>query len=97
MNYTTFIGTTTLSLATVFATGGELEKNNQQIFSIDKAYTIVLDQNATYTPTDMLQTSTDFDKLVMLAEFANDLFKNNKPLDNDIAKLIDDNIMELLT
>ena len=31
-----------------------------------------------------------------MLEFILKLFKSNKPLDNDIAQLIDNNIMELL-
>jgi hypothetical protein len=99
MNYKTFIGTTTLSIATVFAMNADFQnnQNNNNIISLSSETPYTINQNHTYSPTDRLDITTDMEKLMVLANFADTLLKNSKPLDNDIAQLIDDNIMDLLS
>jgi len=97
MNYKTFIGTTTLSIATVFAMSADLQNNQTSNVSISNEIPYTINQTHTYSPTDRLDTTKDMEKLMILANFADTLLKNSKPLDNDIAQLIDDNIMDLLS
>ncbi len=97
MNYKTFIGTTTLSIATVFVMNADFQNNQTNNISLLSEIPYIINQNHTYSPTDRLDTTTDMEKLLVLANFADTLLKNSKPLDNDIAQLIDDNIMDLLS
>ncbi len=97
MNYKTFIGTTTLSIATVFAINADLQNNQTNNISLSNEIPYTVNQNHTYSPSNRLDTTTDMEKLMVLANFADTLLKNSKPLDNDIAQLIDDNIMDLLS
>ena len=43
-----------------------------------------------------IQIVSTADELDILLEFTNKLLNNSKPLDSDIAKLVNDNIMDLL-
>ena len=97
MDYKTFIGTTTLSIATIFAMNADLQNNQTNIISLSSEVPYTVNQNHTYSPTERLDTTTDMEKHMILANFADTLLKNSKPLDNDIAQLIDDNIMDLLS
>ncbi|MFK5975694.1 MAG: hypothetical protein QM493_04205 [Sulfurovum sp.] len=97
MNYKTFIGTTTLSIATVFAINADLTNNEISNISLSGETLYTINQNYTYSPTNTFDTTTDIENLMILANFADTLLKNSKPLDNDISQLIDDNIMDLLS
>ena len=100
MGYKTFIGSTTLSIATMIAMSpSAVDDNIENELSIayEKPYKTSQGTGGTYTPVSSMQVTSDWENLMVLASFANNLLSENKFLENDISELIDDNIMDLLS
>ncbi len=101
MGYKTFIASTTLSIATMMVMSPDVfdSVNSKEELSVsyEKPYRTAQDSAGTYTPSSDNKATLDLESLIVLSSFANKLLEDNKYLDNDIAELIDDNIMDLLS
>lgn len=103
MNYQTFVNNTTatLSVAALMSMsvayqsddlGGGYQSFNNAPYSIYSGTT-----NQTYSQYEDVVNAGMYEDIETLIAFADKLIGNSKPLEADIAKLIDDNIMDLLS
>jgi len=101
MGYKTFISNTTatLSMAAVVSLGYstteavQVNSTYEPFYVVNNSFT-----GSTYNGISTAQenANVELQELDTVLEFANKLITNSKPLDADIAKLVDDNIMDLL-
>jgi len=99
MGYKTFVSNTTatLSIAAVVSLGYSLDDTSSSNY-----HSLYITNNSfigsTYNGVGKIQekNSVELEELNTVIEFANKLLSNSKPLDADIAKIVDDNLMDLL-
>jgi len=101
MGYQTFISNTTatLSIAALISVGpGGLDLNEKQPSLINSPYSIYSGaSNKTYSGYDDKSNLNINEDIEAVMAFANKIIGNSQPLDADIAQLINDNIMDLLS
>ena len=99
MPYQTFIVNATATFLATSLYSAHIESDDLKKYSsLDKGYTI-LNIEKTYSDFEHQNSYTNSsmnDELDVLFEFTNKLLNNSKPLDSDISKLVNENIMDLL-
>ncbi|NOQ30354.1 MAG: hypothetical protein GQ570_04430 [Helicobacteraceae bacterium] len=100
MDYKTFISNTTatLSMAALVSMGsGGLNLATENI-SLTSASQNISTGIISGTYSDYAyEDNIDLEEIEAMIGFANKLLENNQPLDADVAQLINDNIMDLLS
>ena len=95
MPYQTFIVNATATFLATSLYAGHIESDDLKeyssysIMAIEKTYSDFEHQNS-------YRNSAINDEISILLDFATKLLNNSTPLDGDIAKLVNDNIMDLL-
>jgi len=102
MEYKSFVVSATLSLATTLVANNSI-MNNEPLESLPiemvypNIYTNSEGSSSTYSVIPSSDEYSIANDAMMVLNFANSLIESSKPLDNDISKLINDNIMDLLS
>jgi hypothetical protein len=99
--YITFLGTATLSL---IASGNVADIEHYYDYdslqsskpTFEKQVYSSMDKVATYSPIYSIGRDSEKDKFENIILFANDIIQNNEIVDREIARIIDDNFMDLL-
>jgi hypothetical protein len=103
MNYQTFVNNTTATLSVAalmsMSVAYQSEDFGRSYQSLSNApYSIYSGAtNKTYNQYEKISNISVNEDIEAVIAFADKLIGNSKPLDADIAKLIDDNLMDLLS
>lgn len=99
MPYQTFIVSATATFLATSLYAGHIESDDlKEYSSLDKGYSIMAIEKtySDFEHQNSYRNSSINDEISILLDFATKLLNNSTPLDGDIAKLVNDNIMDLL-
>lgn len=99
MPYQTFIVNATATFLATSLYAGHIESDDlKEYSSLDKGYSIMAIEKtySDFEHQNSYRNSSINDEISILLDFATKLLNNSTPLDGDIAKLVNDNIMDLL-
>lgn len=99
MPYQIFIVNATATFLATSLYAGHIESDySKKYSSLDKGYsTMAIEKTySDFEHQNMYLSSIAKNEVEILLEFATKLLNNSTPLDGDIAKLVNDNIMDLL-
>lgn len=99
MPYQTFIVNATATFLATSLYAGHIESDySKKYSSLDKGYsTMAIEKTySDFEHQNSYRNSAINDEISILLDFATKLLNNSTPLDGDIVKLVNDNIMDLL-